>query len=149
MTTEDLQRVCAIERKAYEFPWSRGAFRDCMQARYRCLVYLKSDRIVAYIIVSFVLNECHILNVCVDPEYQGEGIGAMLLSHIDGLCREEGVDNLMLEVRTSNQRAIALYSRLGFHEVGSRKDYYLSSHGREDAVILAKTLLVSSDSKDS
>ncbi len=141
MTLRDLSAVMEIESSAYSYPWSEGIFRDCIRVGYPCMVYEEQGVIVAYGVVSFGVGECHILNLCVRPCEQGRGLGRQLLRRLLGIARRHEVDTVTLEVRPSNARAIGLYVSEGFCEVGRRRDYYPAEQGREDALIMAKTLL--------
>ena len=140
MCYEDLPIVMEIEKRAYPFPWSRGIFSDCIRVGYLCWVYEESDEVLAYGVMSIVLNECHLLNLCVKPEVQGQGIGRKVLRHMLDIAQGYQADIATLEVRPSNRRAIRLYAAEGFTEVGNRKDYYPAHYGREDAIIFAKNL---------
>ncbi len=99
-----------------------------------------SSVVAGYGVMSLVVGEAHLLNICVAPEWQRQGYGRLLLEHFMELARERGAGQMFLEVRLSNDPAIALYRGGGFNEVGMRKNYYPGEHGREDALILAKDL---------
>ena len=90
--------------------------------------------------MSLAVKECHILNICVDPKRQGQGIGRRLLLELLSIAQAREADTAFLEVRPSNVHARSLYFSEGFNEIGNRRDYYPARFGREDAVILAKTL---------
>jgi ribosomal-protein-alanine N-acetyltransferase len=140
MTTADLPGVIAIERKNYQFPWTEDIFRDCFKARYSCWVCEELDKILGYSIVSIAVGEAHILNICVDPAEQNQGIGRKMLENLIEVARGRA-ETIFLEVRPSNLGAIALYEKMGFNEIGIRKGYYPAEHGREDAIMLALELL--------
>lgn len=136
MSSSDVARVVEIEKKSYQFPWSDDIFRDCFRARYDCWVCEEQDHIVGYIIVSIAVGEAHILNICVDPAEQGQGIGRKMLESLLEMIKGRA-ETVFLEVRPSNTVAIALYESMGFNEIGIRKGYYPASNGREDAIMLA------------
>ncbi len=141
MTLEDLDAVMAIEVRAYPFPWTRGIFRDCLHVGYCCQVVECEDRITAYCIMSVAAGEAHLLNLCVDPDLQGCGIGSELLERMADIARRHHADTLLLEVRPSNTTAVSLYRKRGFNEVGLRRAYYPDEDGkREDALIMARAL---------
>ena len=83
-----------------------------------------------------VLNEGHITNVAVHPEFRHQGIGDQLVSELLSLCEKENIDLVTLEVRKSNQNAIKLYEKHGFVAEGIRKAYYQDN--KEDAIIMWK-----------
>lgn len=140
MNHDDLSVIMGIETRAYDFPWSEGIFRDCMRVGYSCWVYELDCVILGYGVVSLGVGECHVLNLCVAPDAQNQGIGRKLLQHLLDTALCYNIDTVLLEVRPSNPAAISLYTSEGFNEVGRRKDYYPARHGREDALILAKAL---------
>ena len=140
MTHEDLSLVSDIERRSYEFPWSHGVFRDCLLAGYQCVVLVRDERVAGYGILSIAAGEAHILNLCVDPDHRAHGYGELLLDEILGRARGADVSEIFLEVRPSNETAIKLYKKKGFHQVANRPAYYQSQQGREDAAVLAKKL---------
>lgn len=140
MSEMDLQHVMVIEESIYEFPWSEGIFQDCLRVGYCCWILEQDDRISGYGIMSVLAEEAHILNLCIKSELQNNGLGKEMLDYLINLAKVYHANVMFLEVRTSNKQAIKIYEKLGFDEVGSRKDYYPAKIGREDALILAKQL---------
>lgn len=141
MEESDLPAVASIEESVYEFPWTLGIFADCMNAGYLCQICENDLGIFGYGIMSVSAGECHILNLCIGPGYQGEGWGTRLLDHLLDMARRYKGRIAFLEVRVSNQNAFALYHRSGFNEIGIRKAYYPAARGaREDAIVLARIL---------
>lgn len=142
MDVSDLPDVLAIEEKNYNYPWSENIFLDCLRAlNYSCWVCEEEGRaIIGYCIVSIAAGEAHVMNLCVDPDAQGLGVGRKMLEHMIEKARTKA-EKIFLEVRPSNHRAIGLYKSLGFNEIGIRKDYYPAKNGREDAVMLALDLV--------
>ena len=130
-----------VQGKNYNFPWSEQIFKDCLNAaNYSCWVCLELDTIVGYSIVSMAVGEAHIMNICVDPDIQKQGVGAKLLENMIERARKKA-EKIFLEVRPSNEAAVSLYKRRGFNEIGVRKGYYPAVDGyREDAVMLALDL---------
>lgn len=141
MREEDLSAVIAIERSAYEFPWTPGIFLDCLRAGYPCWLLARGAEILGYSVLSVGAEEAHLLNLCVAPAYQGQGHGGRLLARMLDLARWHAARRVYLEVRPSNPVAVGLYHRTGFNEIGTRTDYYPAKNGREDAVVMAKELL--------
>lgn len=140
MREADLNAVLEVERAAYEFPWSRAIFRDCLRVGYYCFVYETPAGLVGHGIMSVGAEECHLLNICVHPEYQRRGLGRALVNFLLAFARRKHAQVALLEVRVSNVGAYNLYTQLGFDEIGVRKDYYPARYGREDAIILARDL---------
>jgi ribosomal-protein-alanine N-acetyltransferase len=140
MAQRDLDEVLAIEYGAYEFPWGRGNFSDSMASGYSCWVCRVGGELVAYFVLMLVVDEAHLLNLCVAKKRQRMGYGARLLRHAIAVARRGGAQSLLLEVRPSNAQALQLYSSFGFKEIGRRRGYYPAAIGREDAIVLRHAL---------
>lgn len=132
--------IGTMERRNYEFSWTDGIFRDCLKAGYTCQMVLLGDELIGYGIMQLAADEGHILNLCIDEPWQKQGFARLLLEHLVQLAVQRQAQTVFLEVRPSNPRAVDLYERSGFNEVGVRKNYYDSAKGREDAVVMARTL---------
>ncbi len=140
MSEMDLEQVIAIEEAVYEFPWSAGIFQDCLNVGYCCWLMEQDGCVSGYGVMSVLADEAHILNLCIKPELQNNGLGKEMLDYLIDLAKVHHADVMFLEVRPSNRQALKIYEKSGFDEVGSRKDYYPAKFGREDALILAKQL---------
>lgn len=141
MSAEDLEEVFAVEQRAYSHPWSDSILRDCMRVGYSCWVCETANGIVGHAVMSIAVGEAHLLNLCVDPGWQGRGAGRRMLQRMFRVAAQRNADTLFLEVRASNAQALALYESEGFVEIGQRRGYYPAKQGREDALVYAKTLL--------
>lgn len=141
MRQGDIEPVSEIEKRAYVFPWTPGIFRDCLRAGHQCWVLEGGANLLGYGVLSAAAGEAHILNICIAPEYQGRGHGRRLLRRMVDLARWHKAEQVFLEVRPSNPRAIQLYREEGFNEIGHRPNYYPAAKGREDAIVMALELL--------
>jgi len=135
MTTDDLDQVLEIERKSFPQPWLRQHFIDELNAQYAfpLSAFDATGRLIGYICPMQLLDEGHILDVAVDPEVRGAGVGRLLVQKVLEECCCNGASFVSLEVRESNLAAISLYSKMGFAEVGRRKRYYENG---EDALMM-------------
>jgi [ribosomal protein S18]-alanine N-acetyltransferase len=140
MREEDADAVAAIEARAYAYPWTRGNFVDSIAAQYGCVVLQQGPHVAGYAIVMNAVDDLHLLNITVAPEFQGRGLARRLMEWIESCARTAKCGGILLEVRPSNQRARDIYSALGFVQIGIRKNYYPHFHGREDAVVMRRTL---------
>lgn len=140
MTQDDLEMVMRIEESAYQFPWTLAIFRDCLKAGYTCWIAEINSEIIGYAVFINAVQECHLLNLCINPDLQSKGLGRRLLAKVLDDAKEKKAGCVFLEVRPSNEHALLLYESEGFNEVGIRKKYYPTKNGREDAVIFAKEL---------
>jgi ribosomal-protein-alanine N-acetyltransferase len=135
MTGADLGQVMLIEQASYPAPWSRQHFLNEIEASYAFpLSAFDSDgRLIGFICPMLILDEGHILNVAVSPEYRGMGVGRLLVERVIEDCRRSSASFVSLEVRVSNHAALRLYHDLGFKETGRRKRYYENG---EDAIMM-------------
>lgn len=140
MVHDDLSMVSDIERRAYDFPWSHGVFRDCLLAGYNCIVLERDEQVAGYAILSIAAGEAHVLNLCVDPDYRRLGYGDRLLDEILRRALAAGVKEVFLEVRLTNVHALSLYRKKGFRQIANRRAYYQAKDGREDAAVLSLVL---------
>lgn len=141
MQVGHLNQVLQIEEKSFPTPWSRYAFTcelmDNDFARYYCL--MAGDKIRGYMGLWVILDEAHITNVAIHPDYRNRHLGELLMREVTLRCQAAGIQRMTLEVRVSNLAAQALYERLGFINVGIRKGYYTDT--KEDAIIMWKNSL--------
>ncbi|MDR2092248.1 MAG: ribosomal protein S18-alanine N-acetyltransferase [Azoarcus sp.] len=136
MTESDLDWVTAQEARLHAAPWTRRNFIDSLDSGYFCRLMYEADLPVAYAVAFMVLDEAHLLNLSVVSSEQGRGLGRRLLEFLMDEARRGGGIRFFLEVRPSNTRALALYQRSGFVEIGRRAGYYPSPGGREDAIVM-------------
>lgn len=140
MQQSDLDAIMRIEPTLYSHPWTRGNFSDSLNSGYSAWVMEWQGKLIGYALVMLVLDEAQLLNISVDKAYQGQGYGRFLLAHMIAIARHHHATNVFLEVRVSNQKAIALYESMGFCEMSIRKGYYPAHQGREDALLMGMAL---------
>lgn len=141
LTAERLDAVLRIEQAVYPHPWSRGNFIDAMASGYLGQLLMAGDQLLGYFVAMKGVDEVHLLNITVAPEYQRQGWSRVMLDALAIWARGQGADWLWLEVRESNARAIGVYERHGYRRVGLRKNYYPADHGqREHAVVMSLRL---------
>ncbi|MDP0145832.1 ribosomal protein S18-alanine N-acetyltransferase [Glaesserella parasuis] len=134
----DFDRLFEIEQQAHLVPWAKGTLLNSQGERYLNLKLSVENRIIAFAICQFVLDEVTLFNIAVDPAYQGKGFGKQLLQALIAQLQQKQITTLWLEVRASNTTAQKLYYSLGFNEVTVRKNYYPTQDGgRENAVVMA------------
>jgi [ribosomal protein S18]-alanine N-acetyltransferase len=136
MREADVPAALLLDRASYEFPWTAGNFIDSIHAGYRCWVYEAGGEVVGHAIMMSVVDEAHLLNLAISPNWQRQGLGRALLQYVLLEARLAQIKTLFLEVRPSNATAIRLYNRNGFEGFAIRKDYYPAREGREDALVM-------------
>lgn len=137
MTDARLDEVVAIECRAYSHPWTRGNFADSLRSGYQAQLLCAGDTVIGYFVAMRGVDEVHLLNITVDPAYQAQGWGRVMLDALALWSRAQAAQWLWLEVRISNDRAQRVYERYGFRRVGERKHYYPADQGREDAIVMS------------
>jgi ribosomal-protein-alanine N-acetyltransferase len=147
MNEDDLSHVLEIERQSYDFPWSLKGFENSLERGLNYLFCSEKDQILGYCCLLPVLDEAHILNLCVAPQFLRQGVASQAMRALMTKLADANFNIAFLEVRESNHGAISLYTQLGFNEDGARKNYYpvlqwdelkqeqLSS--REDAILMS------------
>ncbi len=131
----DISQILEIERQSFKTPWSRQAFVDELAnpiAHY--LVMLDGESVVGYAGFWQILDEGHITNVALLPNYRGRGLGRRLVGRLIELAKQLNIIQMTLEVRPSNDAALALYRQFGFSVQGRRPNYYYDTN--EDALIM-------------
>ena len=132
----DVDAMCEIEHLCFVMPWSKASIlhdlNENICARY--LVLTADGIVVAYAGMWLIIDEAHVTNVAVHPDYRGRGYGERILRALMDLAKENLMGLMTLEVRRSNAIAQALYHKVGFIDVGYRKRYY--EDNKEDALIM-------------
>jgi len=135
MERRDLDEIAEMEKMCFSLPWTRTMFEDELfnpDAYY--LVAETDGKTVGYIGFWKILDEGHITNIAVHPDFRRRGYGRELIAAMIGKAKELGITAVTLEVRISNKTAISLYESFGFLAAGVRKKYY--SDNDEDALIM-------------
>lgn len=142
MQVDDLPEVLVIENDVYPYPWTRGNFLDSLFNRYEAWTVREPAGLLAgYFLVMLAVDEAHLLNISVRHDLHGKGVGRIQLDKVTALSSEKGMTSVLLEVRPSNQRALAVYQRYGFVQIGRRKGYYPAANNtREDAIVMRFSL---------
>jgi ribosomal-protein-alanine N-acetyltransferase len=141
MVLADLDEVLALEESVYPHPWSKGNFIDSLDSGYIAWTVRDAGWLVGYFLLMEAVDEAHLLNVAVCPSHQGRKLGLYLLDKITAVARGASMESILLEVRPSNLRALKVYERYGYKEIGRRKNYYPAHNGlREDAIVMRFTV---------
>ncbi len=131
----DINQILEIERLSFKMPWSRQAFlNELANQLAHYLVMLDDQMVIGYAGFWQILDEGHITNVALLPNYRGRGLGRRLVGHLIEQAKQLGIAQMTLEVRPSNAAALALYRQFGFSVQGRRPNYYYDTN--EDALIM-------------
>lgn len=137
---EDIDQILKIEELSFATPWTRQSFENELKLN-QFAVYLvleKEGQIVGYCGMWLIVDEAHITNIAVLPEFRGQKLGEAILRMIMEVAKKKGAKTMTLEVRVSNTVAQSLYRKLGFMNGGIRKNYYTDNY--EDALVMWVTL---------
>lgn len=137
---EDIDQILKIEELSFATPWTRQSFENELKLN-QFAVYLvleKEGQIVGYCGMWLIVDEAHITNIAVLPEFRGQKLGEAILRMIMEVAKKRGAKTMTLEVRVSNTVAQSLYRKLGFMNGGIRKNYYTDNY--EDALVMWVTL---------
>jgi ribosomal-protein-alanine N-acetyltransferase len=136
-----LGEVLRIEQSAYDHPWSLANFRDALNSGYQAQLLTAGGVVLGYFVAMRGVDEVHLLNITVAPDYQRQGWARVMLDALALWSRGQGAQWLWLEVRTGNLRAKEVYESHGYRRVGQRKAYYPAANGkREDAIVMSLRL---------
>ena len=137
MDESHVPQIAELEKLCFNDPWSENSISSELNNRLSLwLVAIIDNKVVGYVGSQTVLGETDMMNVAIHPDYRKQGIGTQLITTLIRNLDEQGSHSLMLEVRASNIPAISVYQKLGFEEVGRRRNYYRNP--KEDALILRK-----------
>jgi ribosomal-protein-alanine N-acetyltransferase len=138
MVVDDVDEVHALECSVFPHPWSRANFMDSLASGYDAWVLRDgAGTLAGYFLLMYAVDEAHLLDVAVAAARHGSGVGRYLLDRIAARAREQRMESILLEVRPSNARALQVYERYGYTEIGRRKGYYPAHEGRrEDAIVM-------------
>ncbi|KGF81181.1 GCN5 family acetyltransferase [Massilia sp. JS1662] len=142
MVVGDVDEVHALECSVFPHPWSRANFMDSLASGYDAWVLREpAGTLAGYFLLMYALDEAHLLDVAVAAPLHGRGVGRYLLDRIAARSRAQRMASILLEVRPSNTRALDVYRRYGYEEIGRRKGYYPAHEGRrEDAIVMRYVL---------
>jgi ribosomal-protein-alanine N-acetyltransferase len=142
--TADIAPILDIDRRSFAWPWNRLCLTQELVRSQGCNFTIKyvdsadAHKVIGYIVCGWVQKKLHILRIAVEPAWRRQGLATRLLARALDQAAEKGADCAFLEVRPSNQSAIAFYHRQGFELMGKKTGYYTDT--REDAQVLMKKL---------
>lgn len=136
LNEDDVAEVLMIERASFTLPWTEDAFKnEFSQNKFAVYIGLEDDgKLIGYCGVWVIVDEAHITNIAVLPDYRGKSLGEALMKKIMETAAEIGAKTMTLEVRVTNHIAQSLYRKLGFQDGAIRKNYY--SDNQEDALVM-------------
>lgn len=141
ITLADVSLLMPIENACHSHPWTQNTFKSCIGGRYFGEFATQDENVIGFYIGDCVAGEATLMDICVSPEQQGQGLGKILLTQFFAQAKQHGATKTWLEVRAKNISAQMMYINQGFIETGRRTGYYPSAQGfgYEDAIVMCKT----------
>ncbi|OCQ20751.1 ribosomal-protein-alanine N-acetyltransferase [Pseudoalteromonas luteoviolacea] len=136
LSQHTMSDIMAVEVASHPHPWSEKTLASCIGGRYFNASLTCDGELIGYYIAERAGPDYTLMNICVHPQKQGQGLATLLMQSLIQRCIEEQAENLFLEVRASNTTAIALYEKMGLTIMGKRKHYYPTIDGKEDAILM-------------
>lgn len=136
----DIDAIMAVQADGQITQWTAGHFQEYIQKQ-QCWLAKINNEVVGFIVVSKLFEEAELLNIAVLSSNQRQGIAQQLFTFVRAQLVEKQVQSCFLEVAVSNVKAQALYDKLGFNQVGLRRNYYQYANGQcEDAILMGVDL---------
>ena len=132
----DLEEAYEIEVLTNPSPWSIDNFKSSFEVGHHGLVCKEDNKMLGFLIFSPIKPEAHLLSIVVIETQQYKGIGSLLLKSMISQCKAMGINQVFLEVRASNEKAIGFYQKYGFKKDAIRENYY-SGDIPEDALLMS------------
>lgn len=130
----DIDDLIELEKECFNYHWTHEQFLLGLKRKaFKVLGIRTDDGLIGYMAFSLIEDEMEILNLAVRPEYRRHGLGALLLQKSFEICVDKQIRKSFLDVKASNEPALALYRKFGYHQVGVRKKYYPDT--KEDALL--------------
>ncbi len=137
LVESDINRILEIEQFSFAAPWTRPLILEEMNNRNsKFLVFTHAKSIVGYICFWVILDEAHLLNIAVHPNFRSQGIASFFMEKLITMSEGLNLNKIYLEVARRNMPARALYKKFGFNTIGFRKNYYTAEH--DDALVMQK-----------
>lgn len=138
LNKEDAPEIAELEKASFPDPWSLESIEETLvQGHYLNLGAWKEEKLVGYLLFSYVLDEGEIVRVAVTPKMRRAGVATALLLGLERLCEEKRIGRIMLDVRSHNEAARAFYHANGFEQDGIRKNFY--GNPPEDAILMSRS----------
>ncbi|QDF74473.1 MULTISPECIES: ribosomal protein S18-alanine N-acetyltransferase [Shewanella] len=125
-----------LESVCHRFPMSLTNLETCFGRFYHVIGLFDDEELIGFAILHQLFEDATLMDICVRPTSQGQGLGKRLTEALIELAATQGAERMMLEVRACNERAIALYRQMGFVQTGMRPNYYQLEQGKEDAILM-------------
>lgn len=139
MREEDIKEAANLEAQLFTDAWSEQGIRDTFeQGQTLLLAAFEDKKLIGYLILYYVLEEGEIARIAVAPKNRRQGVGSRMLLEMETLCEDNGITRILLDVRESNETALAFYTDHGFVRDGIRRSFY--TNPTEDAILMSRRI---------
>lgn len=136
ISENDIEAIASLEREIFPDPWSVKSIRETYENNSACIIgAYKQNVLIGYVIFYYVLDEGEIARIAVSSTYRRQGVAEQIFSGLLGFCAENKIERILLDVRISNEPAIAFYRKTGFTDDGIRKNFY--DNPKEHALLMS------------
>ena len=136
----DIEAIAALESEIFSDAWSAKSIKETYENQNACILgAYKECALAGYVIFYYVLDEGEIARIAVSPQYRRQGVADQIFAGLLDFCAEKSIERILLDVRTSNEPAIAFYRKSGFAEDGIRKNFY--ENPKEDALLMSVSVV--------
>ena len=136
----DIEAVASLEAEIFPDPWSAKSIKETYEQNHALILgAYKEETLIGYVIFYYVLDEGEIARIAVSPQYRRQGVADQIFAGLLDFCAEKSIERILLDVRISNEPAIAFYRKSGFAEDGIRKNFY--ENPKEDALLMSVSVV--------
>ena len=136
----DIEAIASLESEIFSDSWSEKSIKETYENQNACILGAYKEGVLAgYVIFYYVLDEGEIARIAVSPQYRRQGVADQIFAGLLDFCAEKSIERILLDVRTSNEPAIAFYRKSGFAEDGIRKNFY--ENPKEDALLMSVSVV--------
>ena len=140
ISENDIETIAYLESEIFSDAWSEKSIKETYENQIACILgAYKECALAGYVIFYFVLDEGEIARIAVSPQYRRQGVADQIFAGLLDFCAEKSIERILLDVRTSNEPAIAFYRKSGFAEDGIRKNFY--ENPKEDALLMSVSVV--------
>lgn len=139
ISENDIEAVAALEAEIFPDPWSAKSIKETYEQKHALIFGAYQEKqLIGYVIFYYILDEGEIARIAVSPSYRRQGVAEQIFQALIAFCKEKNVERILLDVRVSNEPAIAFYKKAGFAEDGIRKNFY--DNPKEHALLMSTSV---------
>lgn len=139
ISESDIETVASLEAEIFPDPWSAKSIKETYDQKHALILGAYQDEnLIGYVIFYYILDEGEIARIAVSPSHRRQGVADEIFAGLLSFCTKNSVERILLDVRVSNEAAIAFYKKSGFAEDGIRKNFY--DNPKEHALLMSTSV---------